>query len=112
MSKLCCKKNTRYLIKCPACGWHDFPVEAEKVKGPVWTFNGNEESPTFNPSVRVRCNMPDMKGHQPKARSRCCHFFIRDGVIEFCGDCTHEYAGKKIPLEAFTETELKLHGDQ
>ncbi|MGC4033677.1 MAG: hypothetical protein QM754_18485 [Tepidisphaeraceae bacterium] len=30
-----------------------------------------------------------------------CHSFVRDGQIEFLGDCTHELAGKTVPLEPF-----------
>lgn len=28
-----------------------------------------------------------------------CHSFVRDGRIEFLGDCTHELAGKSVALE-------------
>ena len=27
-----------------------------------------------------------------------CHSFIRDGVWEFLGDCTHELAGQKVSM--------------
>lgn len=30
-----------------------------------------------------------------------CHSFVRDGKIEFLGDCTHEFAGKTVDLEAW-----------
>ena len=30
-----------------------------------------------------------------------CHSFITDGSIEFLPDCTHELAGKTVPLEDF-----------
>jgi hypothetical protein len=31
-------------------------------------------------------------------RKTLCHYFIRDGKIEFCGDCPHELAGQTVPL--------------
>ena len=31
-----------------------------------------------------------------------CHFFLRDGVLDFCGDSSHEYKGQKIPLKPIT----------
>src|SRR5436309_254590 len=30
-----------------------------------------------------------------------CHSFVRDGLIEFLGDCTHPLAGRTVPLEPF-----------
>jgi hypothetical protein len=27
-----------------------------------------------------------------------CHYHLRAGVIEYCGDCAHALAGKSIPL--------------
>lgn len=30
-----------------------------------------------------------------------CHSFVRDGQIQYLGDCTHEYAGKTVDLPDF-----------
>lgn len=27
-----------------------------------------------------------------------CHFFIKEGNIIYCGDCTHEFKGKTLEL--------------
>lgn len=37
-------------IRCPACEEH----HAVKITSDGWTFNGDEERPTFTPSILVR----------------------------------------------------------
>lgn len=32
---------------------------------------------------------------------RVCHSVVVDGVINFCADSTHEFAGKSVPMEPF-----------
>lgn len=71
---------------CPACdGPHGVPTE-----GPgAWTWNGDVERPTLAPSLRVSAgpNGADV-----------CHFFLRDGRIEYLGDSTHALAGQTIDV--------------
>jgi hypothetical protein len=55
-----------------------------------WNWNGDIEKPTLSPSI-LQTAGPD--GHKD-----ICHCFVRDGVIEFCGDCTHSLTGKSMPL--------------
>lgn len=55
---------------------------------PTWTFNGDGDKPTFNPSVNVNSN------HAP-AR---CHSWVRDGMITYCSDSWHGLSGQTIPL--------------
>lgn len=70
---------------CPGC---DSP-HALTVEGPhAWGFNGDEQRPTFTPSVLVT-------GGGDKRR---CHSFVRDGQIQFLGDCTHALANQTVPL--------------
>jgi hypothetical protein len=94
----------RYSFKCPGCGHEHFIHTLNPMhNGAIWDFNGDVDKPTFSPSVRV------MRGHyvpgQPKPPDcpNCqagdnicgqCHFFIREGKIDFCGDCTHPLNGK------------------
>lgn len=68
-----------------------------------WTFNGDVERPTFSPSVNVRWELPEGGGEERN------HFFVRDGKIEYCGDCTHELAGQTHNLVPFTEPEIRFH---
>ncbi len=81
------KAQDRYLHFCPAC-------EEVHPIGLSWTFDGNLEAPTFAPSVRHTIYPLSTTPAAP----RICHYFIRAGRIEFCGDCTHEFAGKIVPL--------------
>ena len=74
------------LYFCPGCKeTHSVVVQAEE--GPVWDFNGDYDKPTVSPSVR-----------HFDADGTFCHYFIRDGKIEFCGDCEHELNGQTVDL--------------
>ena len=85
-----------------------------------WTFDGNMDKPTFSPSLLVgpwwrvphdfdRDKAPkDENGdllrgsdgiHILGAFEARCHSFVRSGMIEFLSDCTHELAGKTVPME-------------
>lgn len=75
-----------YSFNCPGCNWpHTFWVEPFDSQT-VWGFNGNLERPTFSPSL---------KNEKPNS---ICHLFVKDGQIEYCGDCTHTLAGQTIPV--------------
>lgn len=59
---------------------------------PVWGWNGDVYNPTFTPSILTR--MPwGADGHVIVN-----HVFVRNGLIQYLGDCTHEYAGKTMEL--------------
>ncbi len=80
-----------------------------------WTFNGDEEHPTFSPSFLVRSGhyIPghtgdcwckwDAKHPDEPSGFQCgvCHTFVRDGKIQYLADCTHVYAGKTVEMVAF-----------
>lgn len=57
-----------------------------------WEFNGSLSAPTFSPSVLHQWTFGGQK------EPRCCHYFIRGGVIEYCGDCWHRLNGQTEPL--------------
>lgn len=74
-----------------------------------WYFNGNYEKSTFHPSIKITYNGPntgqtDAEGF--KAPHACCHYFIIDGMIDYCSDSTHSLAGQKVPLSNPPEKEL------
>lgn len=76
---------------CPGCNArHGVQVDGHQP-GPQWGWNGDAERPTFTPSILVTGN-PDIP---------VCHSFIRDGLIEFCGDSSHSLAGQTVPLPDF-----------
>lgn len=87
---------------CPACE----DVHAVTVDIPNgWTWNGDLDRPTFDPSVKVTGVQwpPDMGFHKPKHTAAAgepivCHSFVRAGRIQFLNDCTHELAGQTVDL--------------
>ena len=75
-----------YGFHCPGCRCH----HSFSIKGkPVWKFNGDVENPTFSPSLLVWASRPEKR----------CHLFVREGKIQFLGDCFHEFAGKTVEME-------------
>lgn len=79
-----------YLFYCPACGCsHVFRV-------PPWEFNGDYDKPTVKGSVLVNADLEKAAPGSIK-----CHLFVRDGKIEYLGDCTHGLAGKTVEMEDF-----------
>lgn len=99
------------VFQCPACGnCHYALVEGATRQGPRWTWNGSMDRPTFSPSIKVtthRWEPPvgpeniEQWRKQPweqKQVEHICHFFVRDGKIEYCGDCTHDRRGQTIEV--------------
>ncbi len=88
---------------CPGC-------EEMHVITNSWSFDGNFDSPTFNPSVKITGKQTikvngkwvgdwvrDINGN---VIDFCCHYFLHNGNLQFCNDSTHLYAGKTIPLQS------------
>lgn len=80
---------------------------------PCWTFNGDLDRPTLSPSLLVRTGH-HITGQPPEENCRhckdakedghptfcgICHSFIRDGKMEFLGDCTHKLSGQTVEIE-------------
>ena len=80
---------------CPACGFeHSFSVDFERRghhTNYVWEFNGDYDKPTFSPSILS--NKDKWQKHHP-----VCHSFLKEGVWQFLGDCTHEMANQHVPM--------------
>ena len=84
------------MFVCPGCqdedgqgGLHMLPVNSAD-KQPSWSWDGNLEEPTISPSILTRGGRLGSEG--------VCHSFLRAGVFEFLGDCTHALAGQSVPL--------------
>lgn len=104
---------------CPGC--HENHVVSVHGEGrPNCTFNGDLERPTLSPSILVRtghyvpnqragapcwCSTKDPDGEDWGGGFRCgiCHSFVRDGQIQFLGDCTHALAGQTVDLPSLKE---------
>lgn len=98
MSKLH-RSGDRWLFECPGCGCCHFAND-------TWTFNGDQEKPTFRPSILVtgKRDITDdehariMAGEKVEISDKRCHSFVTDGRIEFLSDCTHELKGQTVDL--------------
>lgn len=80
---------------CPGCagtgsGLHMLPVNSAVTERPKWTWDGNLEAPTLEPSILTRWG--------PADEQKVCHSFLRAGMFEYLSDCTHQYAGQHVPL--------------
>jgi len=99
MSKIRTLSNGGQVFFCPGC--ESTHAVNFHPNGPKWTYNGNAEKPTFNPSILVRLewskNM-DPGDNPDEYRDEVCHSFVRDGMIQFLGDCTHALAGKTVEI--------------
>lgn len=84
------------IFHCPGCNQaHPFRVrKADDDPRPnvaIWSFNEDFEKPTFEPSLLVHSDMPD----------RRCHLFLRDGKIQYLGDCFHSLANQTVDMMEF-----------
>jgi hypothetical protein len=87
---------------CPGCD----QAHQVRITGPhAWGYNGNPAAPTFTPSVKVTWPAhPEAEERFKEWRTeRICHSFVKDGLIQFLGDCTHSLAGQTVPLPPFPE---------
>ena len=83
---------------CPACKCsHWVSVGTRSFWNIIWQFNGDFDKPTINPSLLVRYPRPN--------GDLVCHSFIRNGRIQYLGDCTHEMAGKTVDIPEWKEKE-------
>lgn len=97
----------KYLVfRCPGCrAIHQVTIESQRP-GPVWSFNGDLEHPTISPSILVR-----WEGRNPYKDvpiSKVCHSFVREGMIQFLGDCTHDLAGQTVAMQETEQLEEVL----
>lgn len=86
-------KYDALMFACPGCaemddndGIHMLAVNSSNHE-PSWEWDGNLEAPTLSPSILTARGGP-----------KVCHSFLRAGVFEFLGDCTHSMAGQSVPM--------------
>lgn len=95
MRRLRKSSDGRLMFWCPGCD-AVHAVQVGEGPGPRWGWNANMEWPTFTPSIRVTYNGDD--ADEAGAIPSCCHSFVTDGRIEFCGDSTHALSGQTVDL--------------
>ena len=84
----------------PAGGLHMLPVSGDVGSRPRWDFDGNLDAPTLSPSILTRTERTRLHvdGELRDVGLLVCHSFLRAGVWEFLGDCTHALAGQHVPM--------------
>lgn len=107
VSKVLRSGGDMYSHWCPGCGEMHF-IPTDRDDGPNWSFDGNVDAPTFNPSVRIggkltvkvngRWTGEWVRDAAGNAVDMCCHYFLHAGVLKYCSDSTHALAGQEIPL--------------
>ena len=78
---------------CPGCKCqHAFRIVGSKGVGPIWEWNGDLDKATFSPSLLYRGG----------PTQTTCHSFVRDGKIQFLGDCSHDLKNQivEVPEDA------------
>lgn len=84
-------EDNKLFFECPGCDndlGHFIIFKGDKSKHPIWEFDGNMESPTISPSIKVT-----------RGNKQICHFFIKQGKIQFLNDCFHKLAGKTVDMK-------------
>jgi hypothetical protein len=94
----------RVVFACPGCGFdHALPIEPRQTPGPAWGWNGSHEHPTLTPSILMRT--------ENRAGPVVCHSFVREGRIEFLGDCTHALADQTVDLPEVSDELRDMWGE-
>lgn len=112
-TKLRVIEGGRVMFWCPGCEEaHQIVIEGQNA----WGFNGNGDAPTFTPSVLMTsghyvsfhkpgdpcwCQYEERFGQAAPFKCKRCHSFVRDGRIQFLGDCSHALANQTVDLPDF-----------
>lgn len=92
---------------CPGCKMmHNVYLKHPENKQASWDWNMCVKEPTFSPSLLINgtARITDeerdilMAGGEIEPRPYTCHFFIRNGKLEYLGDCSHDLKGKTLAM--------------
>jgi len=78
-----------YLFVCPGCN-------CEHAFDNRWSFNQDFEKPTISPSFK-QVGFLGFDNEEPTYGT--CHSFIKNGMIQYLGDCTHKLKGQTVELK-------------
>lgn len=96
-----------YDFECKGCGMrHAIYTISKNHSNAVWKFNGDVNKPTFSPSINStwgymvpNINKEELDYYKKEDMGGKCHFFVRDGQIQFLNDCTHKLKGQTVPMD-------------
>lgn len=81
-----------YLFYCPGCKCdHGLWTSNKNGNNVIWKFNGDLNKPTVTPSLLIK-----------HGKNIVCHLFIKEGMLKYLHDCSHELAGETIEMEDYT----------
>jgi hypothetical protein len=102
LSPILRRAGQRLVFRCPGCDiWHI--VSVDSPDSPNWSWNGNVEQPTFQPSILVRTGRAVHPGfvREEGDPPEICHSYVTDGRIQFLPDSTHALAGRTVDIPLF-----------
>jgi len=82
------KQADPLIVRASVGGWHHWCPACERLH-PLpdsWQFNGNFARPLFTPSFKQTFVA---MGAEVVGVEVVCHYFITDGMIQFCADSWH-----------------------
>lgn len=106
------RTTKRHLYWCPGCalmngghGLHAIAIRPDvQENGAGWEFTGTLEKPTYAPSQLSRSPRPE--------GDHVCHTFIREGMIQYLDDCTHELRGQTVPMVPLPDWLVKERSEE
>ena len=78
-----------YHFFCPGC---ERPHTIRTKGKTTWGVSGSGDLLTFTPSILVTYEAMDPK------ENRRCHSYVKEGRIQFLGDCTHSLKGQTVDI--------------
>jgi Family of unknown function (DUF6527) len=104
----------RHSYWCPGCdSLHAIAIRPHTHdNGAGWEFSGTLECPTYAPSQLTtwdywRDDDGRKRNKEEGPLKKVCHTFIRGGMIEFLGDCTHHLVNQTVPLPPLPDWMLR-----
>lgn len=95
---------------CPGCdALHGIAIRPDVNSiGAGWEFTGTLKCPTYAPS-----QLTHWDGLENGVEVRkVCHTFIREGRIEFLGDCTHAMRNQTVALPPLPDWVIRDGDDE
>lgn len=81
---------------------HDFAVDQPFRNHAQWSWNQDPVKPSFTPSMNIRLGPIGggklFKTDAGEVEYAVCHYFLKDGQLQYLADSTHKLRGQTIAL--------------
>jgi len=92
---------------CPGCEeYHLFSTDKPNSRGAKWSFDGNEQKPSFAPSMKISV---EWSKTDAAMKDETCHYFLTEGKLNYLPDTTHEFSGRTIDLPNWKLDNSRAH---